>query len=177
MRRRWHHMVSRLLLLYAVVELAAIFALVWTVGWGWTLLGLLVTFVLGWGLLAPIAGSRLIRDLGQMRSGRKDPRSMLGDGAVVTVATALVLVPGLVTTVVGMLLLLPPVRKAAGPGLTGIALRTLQRAPLVVPEFTPTRGDYIDGEVIDVYDVEPVPLPKNRPVDDHWGGPRYASGQ
>jgi UPF0716 protein FxsA len=183
-------MVSRLLLLYAVVELAAIFALVWTVGWGWTLLSLLVTFVLGWGLLAPIAGSQLIRDVGQMRSGLKEPRSMLGDGALVTVATALVLVPGLVTTVVGMLLLLPPVRKAAGPGLSGIALRTLQRrAPLVSytttftdtftgyrPDPTPGRGDYIDGEVIDVYDVEPASLPKNRPADDHWGGPRYASG-
>jgi UPF0716 protein FxsA len=171
-------MVSRLLLLYAVVELAAIFALVWTVGWGWTLLSLLVTFVLGWGLLAPIAGSQLIRDIGQMRSGRKEPRSTLGDGALVTVATALVLVPGLVTTAVGIVLLLPPVRKAAGPGLSGIALRTLQRrAPLVMSEFTAKRGDYIDGEVIDVYDVEPAPLPKSRPADDHWGGPRYASGQ
>ena len=52
-------MVSRLLLVYAVVELAAIFALVWTIGWGWTLLTLLVTFVLGWGFLAPMAGSQL----------------------------------------------------------------------------------------------------------------------
>ena len=36
-------MVSRLLLIYAVVELAAVFALVSTVGWGWTLLVLLAT--------------------------------------------------------------------------------------------------------------------------------------
>lgn len=177
MHRRWHHMVSRLLLVYAVVELAAIFALVWTVGWGWTLLGLLATFVIGWGLLAPIAGSQLIRDIGRMRSGLKEPRTTLGDGALVTVATALVLVPGFVTTLVGMLLLLPPVRAAAGPGLTRIALRSFQRhAPLVMTEFTAKRGDYIDGEVIDVYDVEPAALPKNRPADDHWGGPRYASG-
>lgn len=173
-------MVSRLLLVYAVVELTAIFALVWTVGWGWTLLGLLVTFVLGWGLLAPIAGSQLIRDLGQMRSGRKEPRSTLGDGALVTTATALVLVPGFVTTVLGMLLLLPPVRAAVGPGLTRIALRSFQRnAPLVSYTSTWERRDYIDGEVIDVYDVEPAELPKkpkNRPVDEHWGGPRYAAG-
>lgn len=177
-------MVSRLLLLYAVVELAAIFALVWTVGWGWTLLGLLVTFVLGWGLLAPIAGSQLIRDLGQMRSGRKEPRTTLGDGALVTMATALVLVPGFVTTVLGMLLLLPPVRSVAGPGLTRIALRSFGRsAPLVsyTSTFTEsfTRSDYIDGEVIDVHDVEPAALPKNRPVTgeaEHWGGPRFAAG-
>ena len=86
------------------------------------------------------------------------------DGALVTVATGLVLVPGLVTTVLGMLLLLPPVRAAAGPGLTNIALGGLQRrAPLLVSyptTFTDFRhqsasdgGDYIDGEVLDVEDV------------------------
>jgi UPF0716 protein FxsA len=180
-------MVSRLLLVYAVVELAAIFALVWTIGWGWTLLTLLVTFVLGWGFLAPMAGSQLIRDIGRMRSGLKEPRRTLGDGALVTVATGLVLVPGLVTTVLGMLLLLPPVRAAAGPGLTNIALRGLQRrAPLLVSyptTFTDFRhqsasddGDYIDGEVIDVHDFEPAALPKDRPADEHWGGPRFAPG-
>ncbi|MCV7412979.1 exclusion suppressor FxsA [Mycobacterium florentinum] len=183
-------MVSRLLLLYAVVELAAIFALVWTVGWGWTLLGLLVTFVLGWGLLAPIAGSQLIRDIGRMRSGLKEPRTTLGDGALVTMATALVLVPGFVTTVLGMLLLFPPVRSGAGPGLTRIALRNFQRhAPLVSytstfsetftgyrPDSAGAGRDFIDGEVIDVHDVEPPAFPKDRPGDEHWGGPRYAAG-
>jgi UPF0716 protein FxsA len=183
-------MVSRLLLVYALVELAAIFALVWTVGWGWTLLGLLITFVLGWGLLAPIAGSQLIRDIGQMRSGLKEPRSTLGDGALVTVATALVLVPGFVTTALGMLLLLPPVRAAAGPGLTAVALRGLQRrAPLVSytstftdtftdfrPHPTGDGGDYIDGEVIDVHDAEPTALPRDRRDYEHWGGPRFAPG-
>jgi UPF0716 protein FxsA len=173
-------MVSRLLLVYAVVELAAVFALVWTIGWGWTLLSLLITFVLGWGLLAPLAGSQLIRDLSRMRSGLKEPRSTLGDGALVTVATGLVLIPGLVTTVLGMLLLLPPVRAVAGPGLTGIALRGLQRRARLVSyatTFTDSRRpgagpDYIDGEVIDVSDVAPPALP----TDDHWGGPRFASG-
>ena len=51
-------MVIRLFLVYAVVELAVIFALVSTIGWGWTLLVLLATFLLGWGLLAPMAGSQ-----------------------------------------------------------------------------------------------------------------------
>jgi UPF0716 protein FxsA len=178
-------MVSRLLLVYAVVELAAVFALVWTLGWGWTLLILLATFVLGWGLLAPLAGSQLLHQLGRMRSGAQEPQSTLGDGALVTVATGLVLVPGLVTTVVGTLLLMPPVRAVAGPSVTAIALRSLRRrVPLVSygAAFTESRRgyaagfaegrDYIDGEVIDVTEFDPPALPK----DDHWGGPRYASG-
>jgi UPF0716 protein FxsA len=166
-------MVSRLLLVYAVVELAVILALVSAIGWGWTLLALLATFVLGWGLVAPMAGSQLIRQLGQMRSGLKEPRSALNDGALVSVAMVLVLVPGLVTTALGLLLLVPPIRAVAGPGLTAIALRGLQRRVPVTAYTTYTtafradarRGDsgdgrdYIDGEVIDVKDYGPPTLP------------------
>ncbi|BAX93079.1 FxsA family protein [Mycobacterium shigaense] len=173
-------MVSRLLLVYAVVELAAIFALVWALGWGWALLILLATFVLGWGLLAPLAGSQLLHQLRLMRSGSTEARS-LGDGPLVAVATGLVLVPGVVTTLLGTLLLLPPVRASAGPGVSAVALRGLQRrVPLVTYStvFTQSRRgystdgpDYIDGEVIDVTEFDQPSLPK----DDHWGGPRYAS--
>jgi UPF0716 protein FxsA len=169
-------MLSRLLLVYAVVELAVIIALVSTIGWGWTLLVLLATFLLGWGLLAPMAGSHLIRQLGQLRSGLTEPRSAVSDGALVTLAMALVLVPGLVTTAVGLLLLVPPVRAVAGPGLTGIALRGLKRrVPLITDAAAfaadSRRGnyregrDYIDGEVIDVQDFEPPILPQG-PIDD-----------
>ncbi|MCV7028527.1 FxsA family protein [Mycobacterium sherrisii] len=173
-------MVRRMLLVYAVVELAAIFTLVSTIGWGWTLLSLLATFILGWGLLAPIAGSQLLGHLGQVRSGAKPPRSTLGDGATTTVATALVLVPGLVSTVLGVLLLLPPVRAAVGPAVTGFALRGLQRHaptlvgyPVDVADLRRPRDgrDFIDGEVIDVHDVQPPALS----TDDHWGGPRYSA--
>lgn len=96
-------MVSRLLLVYAVVELAVIFALVSTIGWGWTLLMLLATFLLGWGIVAPMAGSHLIRRIGRLRSGPAGSRDAAGDGAVVSLAALLVLMPGLVvlTTDVG----------------------------------------------------------------------------
>lgn len=54
-----------------------------------------------------------------------------GDGALVTVASVLVLVPGLVTTTMGLLLLVPPIRALARPGLTAIAVRGfLRNVPL-----------------------------------------------
>ncbi len=90
-------MVARLLLLYAVVELAVTFALVSTIGWGWTLLVLLATFLLGWGVVAPMAGSQLLRRIGQLRSGLTEPRAAAGDGALLSLATALVLIPGLLS--------------------------------------------------------------------------------
>ncbi|OBJ06836.1 membrane protein FxsA [Mycobacterium sp. 1482292.6] len=168
-------MVSRLLLTYAVVELAAIFALVSTIGWGWTLLALLATVLLGWGLIAPMAGSHVVRRIGRLRSGLAEQRAAAGDGALVSLAALLVLVPGLVSTALGLLLLIPPVRSAVGPGLTALAVRKLQRqmpglgyagafrpqpqsahsASYPAGDFDGRgRGDYIDGEVIDVRDVE-----------------------
>ncbi|MGB8387174.1 FxsA family protein [Mycobacterium sp.] len=159
-------MLRRLLLIYAIVELAVMMALVWTIGWGWTLLILLASFVLGWGLLAPMAGSHLVRQIGQLQSGRTEPRSAVRDSAAVTMATALVLIPGLVSTALGLLLLIPPIRSVAGPGLTDIAVRGFQRRIPLISYATDSRTesrrgysgdgpDYIDGEVIDVYDVEP----------------------
>jgi UPF0716 protein FxsA len=163
-------MLSRLLLIYAVVELAAIAALVWTVGWGWTLLVLSASFLLGACLLAPMAGSHLTRQLERLRSGVAEPRSAVSDGALLTLAAVLVLVPGLVTTALGLLLLVRPIRSAAAPGLAAVAMRSLRRRVPVIADATlfgedVPRGhagegrDYIDGEVLDVRDVRPPALP------------------
>ncbi|HKI41126.1 MAG: FxsA family protein [Mycobacterium sp.] len=178
-------MVSRLLLMYAVVELAVVFTLVSTIGWGWTLLVLLATSLLGWGILAPMAGSHLIQRIAQLRSGLSERRTTASDSAMITLAMGLVMIPGLVTTALGLLLLVPPVRSVAAPGLAAIAVRGLRkRVPLAgyATAFATAsargyssdrgeygargdRGDYIDGEVIDVQDVEPPALP-NRPAAD-----------
>ena len=73
----------------------------------------------------------------------------------------LVVIPGLASSVVGALLLLPPTRAAARPLVTAMAAR---RVPLVTAAASGApgwgysaagSGDYIDGEVIDVVDVEP----------------------
>ncbi|OBH62789.1 FxsA family protein [Mycobacterium sp. E2479] len=171
-------MVSRLLLIYAVVELMVIFALVSTIGWGWTLLAMLATFMLGWGIVVPLAGSHLIRRIGQLRSGLAGQRAAVGDGALVSLAALLVLVPGLVSTALGLLLLIPPVRSAVGPGLSAMAMRKLRRQvpglsyanTLRAEPYPPAypgeaysaagRGEYIDGEVIDVRDVEAPARPQ-----------------
>ncbi len=165
-------MLSRLLLIYAVVELAAVIALVSTVGWGWTLLALLGTVLLGWGVLAPMAGSQLLRQIGQLRSGLTESRRAASDGAMVTLATVLILVPGLVTTALGLLLLVPPIRSLAGPGLTALGVRGLRRRMPLITDTTlfgpggrpgyPGDGhaDYIDGEVVDVRDFRPPALPQ-----------------
>jgi UPF0716 protein FxsA len=165
-------MVRRLVLVYAVVELAVFVALVSTIGWGWTLLALLAAFVLGWGFVVPFAGSHLMDQLARLRSGMKDPHKALGDGALVTLATILVLVPGLFTTTLGMLLLVPPVRAVARPGLAAIAARRLRRMPLTADLIATNGPGYIDGEVIDVRDI-----PDTRHVRNPADFPEFADAE
>jgi UPF0716 protein FxsA len=165
-------MAMRLFLIYAVVELAAVVALVSTIGFGWTVLALLGTSLLGFVL----AGSQVKRHIGWLRSGLVTPQGAVTDSALVALGTVLVFVPGLVTTAAGLLLLMPPTRAAARPVLTAMAAR---RMPLITVATAAAgsrsnvgRGDYIDGEVIDVVDsdivdvnsddvdVEPPALPR-----------------
>ena len=88
-------MAMRLFLIYAVVELAVVVALVSTIGFGWTVLALLGTFVLGLAL----AGSQVKRHIRRLQSGlTPTPQGAVTDSALVALGTVLVFIPGLVTT-------------------------------------------------------------------------------
>jgi UPF0716 protein FxsA len=162
-------MVSRLFLIYVVVELAVVVGLASTIGLGWTLLLVLAAFAGGLAL----GGSQLKVQLTRLRSGLNADRPRLAsDGALVGLGTLLVMVPGLVTTAAGLLLLLPPSRAAARPVLTAMAARGVgRRFPLITvttvgadgyghrqrPDYID--GEVIDGEVVDVSDVDPPAIP------------------
>jgi UPF0716 protein FxsA len=169
-------MVMRWFLIYVVVELAAVVALAWTVGFGWTALLLLATFAIGLAL----AGSQVKRHFRRLRNGLDNPQGALTDSALIGLGTLLVVIPGLVTSALGLLLLSPPTRAAARPVLSLLVAR---RVPLIGAAAAGSRrydtagfrrydtagfrrydtaghGDYIDGEVIDVVDVEPPALPR-----------------
>jgi UPF0716 protein FxsA len=153
-------MAMRLFLVYVVVELAVIVALTSTIGFGWTVLALLATFVLGLAL----AGSQVKRHIRRLQSGltARTVQGAATDSVLVAMGTVLVVIPGLASSVAGAFLLLPPTRAVARPLVTAMAAR---RAPLVAAAagtgaaagwgYDATgRGDYIEGEVIDVVDVQ-----------------------
>ena len=153
----------RLFLVYVLVELAVVVALVSTIGFGWTFLLVVGTFALGLAL----AGSQVKRQVQRLRDGLASPQGAVSDGALVALGGVLTVVPGLVTSVLGLLLLLPPTRAAARPVVAAIAARSLGRMPVIV---TNTRGprprstEYVDGEVVDVTDVEQPRLPRHPDV-------------
>lgn len=153
-------MVGRLFLSYVVVELMVTIGLASAIGVGWTVLVVLGTFVVGLGLGAPMGGLQLRRQFSRLRSGMAEPRNALSDGALTALATGLVVIPGLASTVLGLLLLVPPIRAAARPVLTAVAARGLLPD---VPLISADGRDYIDGEVIDVreeWDCDPLTLPQ-----------------
>ncbi|RAV07569.1 membrane protein FxsA [Mycolicibacterium sp. GF69] len=145
----------RLFLLYLLIEIAVVVALASTIGVGWTLLLLAATFALG----VALAGSQVRRHIGRLRTGLT-PSNLHGaatDSVLVALGTVLVVIPGLASSVVGALLLLPPTRSAGRPLLAALAAR---RMPLVTVgvagwDAATRRTEYIDGEVVDVVDMEP----------------------
>jgi UPF0716 protein FxsA len=151
-------MVMRLFLLYVVLEMAVIVALTATIGFGWTVLALVGTFLLGIAL----AGSQLRRQLARLRQGINDPQGAITDSALVALGSVLVFIPGMVTTVIGLLMLAPPTRAVMRPLAGFVAARGIARQVTFVnlggvpgaaaAGRAPGRGQYIDGEVVDVRD-------------------------
>jgi UPF0716 protein FxsA len=166
-------MAMRLFLLYAITEIAVFVALTSTIGLGWTVLLLLATFVVG----LAVAGSQVKRHLRRLQAGLNAAtvQGAAADSVLVALGTVLVVVPGLASSVAGALLLLPPTRAAARPLVTALAAR---RMPLITAGAGGSsgaaaagwgysaagRGDYIDGEVVDVTDIAP-PAVERKPAD------------
>jgi UPF0716 protein FxsA len=153
-------MAMRLFLIYTVVELAVIVGLTSTIGFGWTVLALLATWLVG----VTLAGSQLKRHLRRLQSGLSAAtvQGAAADSLLVALGTVLVVIPGLASSVVGSLLLLPPTRALGRPLVTALAAR---RVPVVSASSGAAGtgaaatgwgydasggGDYIEGEVIDV---------------------------
>ena len=137
-------MVIRVLLAYLAVELLAIAALVWAFGPWWAFAIVIGLFVLG----PLLVGSQLRRQLAGLRSAPRRPDEAVTDGLMVATGATLVLVPGVVSTALGGLILAPPTRGAMRPLARGMLSRTITKR-LGSFDVPPGRGEYIDGEVVE----------------------------
>src|SRR5689334_2347727 len=137
-------------LLYLAVEIVAVVALASWIGVGGTLLVLLGGALLGlW--LARREGLRAVRAIAEAARDRRVAHVELTDGLLVAAGGLLLVVPGLVTDVAGLLLLLPPSRALARRWMVREAER---RAPVLRTERIRADGPVVDGEVVD--DAPPV---------------------
>ncbi len=133
------------LVLYVVVEVAAVVAVASWLGIGWTLLLLFGLSLLGL-LLLRREGSRSWRSFQlAVADGRPPGREVL-DGMLVLLGAVLVVLPGFVTDVLALLCLLPFSRRLLGRGLVGWAL-TRGRATVLRVSSTRGPGTTDDGPV------------------------------
>jgi UPF0716 protein FxsA len=127
------------LLIAAVVEVAVLVAVGDAIG---------VLPTIGLLILASVVGVWLLRregtrTLGAFRDAvrtRRPPHRELVDGVLIVAAGVLIVVPGFVSDVLALLLLLPPTRSL----VRGRMLRSASRAP--APRRT---GAVVEGEIVD----------------------------
>jgi UPF0716 protein FxsA len=147
-RRRpaWVWLVLVAFLVVPILELWVLIQVGRTIGVGWTLLVLVADSVLGTWLIKREGAKAYAALREAIHSGRM-PHRELADGALIMLAGALMLSPGFVTDVFGVLLLLPITRPFGRRVLTALVARRVT----VATQRRPGPGDdsVVRGEVID----------------------------
>lgn len=129
-----------ILLVTAFVELTVLVMVGDAIGVLPTLGLLLLASVVGMALLRREGTRTLLAFIEALRTRRPPHREVI-DGMLLSAAGVFILVPGFVSDIVGLVLLLPPTRAL-------VRRRMLRSAPRSAPRrFTP--GTVIDGEVVD----------------------------
>jgi len=153
--------------LWALLEVLVFVLVASWIGLGWTILAALATSALGWVLLAR-QGVRAVTDLRERARTRQGAGRALGDAGLIAVGGLLMVLPGFVGDVLGLLCLLPgtrglvrallsrfvvarlpdAVRGSVRVGSTRVASVSDHVEPVVYPTGTePPR--VIEGDVLD----------------------------
>lgn len=122
-----------LLLLYFVVEAVAFFLVAKWIGVGWALLAIFALMIFG-GFAASMS---LRGELMQMASGRTSLGKLAGDSALLMAGWALSIVPGFVSSAIGLLLVFGPTRAIARRSMTKRVRRSMEDLGARLYEATP----------------------------------------
>jgi UPF0716 protein FxsA len=134
----------------ALLVLAELVVYVLVAGWigvGWTILATLATSLLGWVLLAR-QGTRALADLRERARSRRSPGAELGNAGLVAAGGLLMVLPGFIGDVVGLLCLLPGTRSLVRGALTRLVLARLPvglRPPVRVESIRTAEVPRADG--------------------------------
>lgn len=140
-----------LFLIYLAVEIAAFWAMAHYLGVGWAILITVAASAVGVALLGR-RGRAVFADLGRASRSEISTAQPLTDTALLAASTVLTIIPGVVTTLLGVTLMFRPIRRLMAP-VVGIAVA--RRAPGLFGSggLIRTRvvvdGTVVDGSVID----------------------------
>ncbi|HKP57994.1 MAG TPA: FxsA family protein [Polyangiales bacterium] len=139
-----------LFLLFAVLPLLEVFVLFKlgrTFGAAVPVLAVLASALCG-AVVARIAGLRVLRSFRQALAAGTPPESSVIDGVLVLLACALLVMPGLISDVLGLCLLLPPVRKLVARSVTRRLVQAVQRGTAHVTQTNVRSVIDVEGEVV-----------------------------
>lgn len=166
-------------LIFVVYVVAEIAALVWVGGAIGVLptIGLLVLGSVLGGALLRREGRRTMQALRQASRQHRSASTELADGALLGVGAFLLFIPGFVSDVLGLLLILPPTRWLLRPVLKASVARRAAvvstgvwaRAPFARPPAgggEVIEGEVVDGEVVDggIFDGGSSPRAPRHPL-------------
>ena len=138
-------------LLYLAVEIGVFVALTLTLNFGWAVLITIAASVLGFAMLR-WQGRKVFGELRRASRNEVDPRAPLADTATLAGSTVLLILPGIVSTLMGIALLAPPTRRVLRPLIAAFGARrmvaAMDRSGLYAT-MGRRRGDVIDGSVVD----------------------------
>ena len=133
-------------LLYVIVEVAVVVAVGQAIGAIWTALLLIAGSAVGM-LLVGSQWRRVMDGLRAAANGDRSPDGAVADGVLVALGSVLMFVPGLVTSVIGLLLLMPPTRFVVRPLVVFLGARRYARMVADAKE----RSGIVDGEVVSTW--------------------------
>jgi UPF0716 protein FxsA len=134
-----------------LIEIVVLIQVGQAIGAWWTILLLVADSVFGAWLIKH-EGRRALAALSESLSAGRMPARELADGALIVLGGALMLSPGFVTDLFGVLCILPMTRPLARRGLShffAAQLTTGSFGPDVQRPRPDPSGDVIQGEVVD----------------------------
>ena len=144
-----------LFLTLPVVETLLIVVVKHFIGFWSTLALIVVTAVVGWYFARAQGVQTLNRIRGDISDGTLPAESLL-DGGLIVIAGILLMVPGLLTDVVGFSLLIPFTRTMLRKRIAQRFLNSFQFSSISTMEIdVPGNGEVVDGKVVDKPEKKP----------------------
>ncbi len=131
------------LILGAIVELYVVYLVATWIGFWWMLVALALVSIAGFFVIR-MAGLRTLRRFG----AGEEPSKELADGAVILTGGILLAIPGFVSGLFGLILLLPPVR--------GLVRNQLSKRTSAIATRFSNRAGFRTTTVIATYDRDGV---------------------
>jgi UPF0716 protein FxsA len=136
--------------LLVLAELVVYVLVAQWIGVGWTILATLATSALGWALLAR-QGTRALADLRERARTRRSPGAELGNAGLVAAGGLLMVLPGFLSDLIGLLCLLPATRPLVRGALTRLVV-----ARLPVGMRPPVRVESVRTAEVPLADAPPL---------------------